>query len=404
MGKTALAAVTIGGVIANMVVNFFNGMSVGANVVISRAFGKNDVEALRDKACVAFTFAVLLGVFLSFLGIVFTPQLLRFAGAQSDYWADALDYLRIYLAGLMFTVIYNNGAGVLRAIGDSRTPFRILFLACCLNIVLDLAFVGWLRLGTKGVALATIFSQGLSVVLSYRAINKVLLIRCINFRKLFSYGLQTVGEILSVGMIAGLQSALIGFSNLFVTRYINLFESAAVAGIGVAQNIDKFVILPAKAFGITMTTYISQNIGARSFERVRNGKIKCLLIALSVTIGISSLVYLFADFFVSLFNPDPEVVSVGRAMVRVMAPMVWSMAVREVYLGILRGYGKNVVPMILSLFGMVAIRQIYLAITMRGDAPVIANIYFCYPIGWVATMGMLIAYYLIVKKNFKGLN
>ena len=137
VSKNALAAVTVGGVAANMMIMFFNGMSVGANVVISRAFGQGDEEALHSKISIAFTFSLLLGVVLSVLGILFTPQLLQFAGTQDEYYADALVYLRIYLAGLMFTVIYNNGAGILRAVGNSKTPFRILVIASCANILLD---------------------------------------------------------------------------------------------------------------------------------------------------------------------------------------------------------------------------------------------------------------------------
>lgn len=404
VSKQALAAVTVSGMISNMIVNFFNGMSVGANVVISKAFGRGDRGELASKVRIAFTFAVLLGVLLSLLGIIFTPQLLHFAGTQPEYYGQALIYLRIYLAGLMFTVIYNNGAGILRAVGDSQTPFRILVLSCGTNIVLDLAFVGVLRLGVAGVALATVFSQGLSVTMVYHAISTSQQMRCIDFRELRLHGRETVYEVLNVGMAAGMQSALIGFSNIFVVRYMNLFSTAAVAGIGIAQRLDKFVVLPAKSFGITITTFVSQNIGAHHFERVRDGKRQCLMAALSVTILISTIVYLFADECVALFNPDPEVVRVGVAMLRVLVPLFWLMAVREVYLGVLRGYGKSVVPMVLSLIGMVVVRQIFLAITMRVPSPAIENIYYCYPIAWAATTALLLAYYLIVRSSLTGLS
>lgn len=401
-GKNALAAVTVGGVISNMVVMFFNGMSVGANVTISKAYGYGDEEELRGKVRVAFTFSLLLGVAFSLLGIVFTPQLLRLAGTQEEYYAEALIYLRIYLAGLMFTVIYNNAAGILRAVGDSRTPFRILALSCGINIVLDVALSGVLRLGVTGVALATVFSQALSTVLAYRAIDRGQGTHCVDFRELFAEGGATVREILSVGMAAGLQSALIGLSNIFVTRYMNLFSTASVAGIGIAQRIDRFVILPAKSFGITMTTFVSQNLGAGREERVRSGARKCLLTALGATLTLSALVYIFARACVALFNPEPEVVAVGVAMVRVMALMFWIMAVREVLLGYLRGYGKSIVPMVLSLIGMIGVRQAYLAITLGTAQPDIAHIYRCYPIGWASTTLLLIGYYLVIRKRLSS--
>ncbi len=396
-GKNALAAVTVGGVIANMVVMFFNGMSVGASVAISKAFGRGDPEALRFKVRVAFTFSLLLGVGLSLLGILLTPQLLDLAGTRPEYYAEALTYLRIYLAGLMFTVIYNNAAGILRAVGDSRTPFRILAFSCGVNIVLDVALTGALRLGVTGVALATVISQALSTLLAYRAIGRGQGTHCVDFGKLWRVGASTVREILSVGMAAGLQSALIGLSNIFVTRYMNLFSTASVAGIGIAQRIDRFVILPAKSFGITMTTFVSQNLGAGRDERIRDGRRQCMLTAVGVTLAFSALVYVFAHACVSLFNPEPEVVAVGVAMVRVMALMFWVMAVREVLLGYLRGYGRSFGPMVLSLVGMIGVRQAYLAATLRVPQPEIAHIYRCYPIGWAATTALLLIYYLAVR-------
>ena len=402
VGKTALAAVTVGGVIANMMIMFFNGMSVGANVVISKAYGRNDPEELRSKVRIAFTFSLLLGVTFSVLGIILTPQLLTLAGARDEYYAEALIYLRIYLAGLMFTVIYNNAAGILRAIGDSQTPFRVLVLSCFTNIVLDVVFVGALQWGVAGVAVATIVSQGMSTVLTYRAISVSQQTRCIDFGEMFRSGGDTVREILSVGMAAGVQSALIGFSNIFVTRYTDLFDTASVAGIGIAQRLDRFVILPAKSFGITMTTCVSQNIGANRRERVREGKRQCLLVALAVTITLSTIVYLMAQQCVALFNDDPEVVAVGVAMMHVLAPFFSVMAVREIYLGYLRGHGRSFVPMVLSLIGMIAVRQVYLALTLYHKTPNIIHIYRCYPIAWTATTLLLIVYYLLIRRKMEA--
>ena len=400
-GKTALAAVTVGGVISNMVVMFFNGMSVGANVAISKAYGRNIPDETRQKVRVAFTFSLLLGLSLSLLGIVLTPLLLRMAGTQAAYYAEALTYLRIYLAGLMFTVIYNNAAGILRAVGDSQTPFYILAAACAVNIALDLVFTAWMRLGVTGVALATVCSQALSVALVSRSITRTLHTRCVDFREMFRQGGETVGEILSVGMAAGVQSALIGISNIFVTRYMNLFSTASVAGIGIAQRLDRFVILPAKSFGITMTTYVSQNLGAEQHDRVREGMRRCLLTALAVTLSLSAAVYVFSEQCVRLFNPDAEVVAVGVSMIRVLALSFWVMAVREVVLGYLRGYGRSFTPMVLSLIGMIGVRQAYLALTLYNAAPDIRKIYRCYPIAWAATALLLIGYYLLVRNDLR---
>ena len=398
VGDGALAAVTVSGTISNMIVNFFNGMSVGANVVVSRTFGEGDRAALNRRVQAVFTFSALLGVALSVLGILFTPQLLGLAGTQSGYYADALTYLRIYLAGLMFTAIYNNGAGILRAVGDSGTPFRILALTCAVNILLDLAFVAVIPLGVAGVGIATVLSQALSVVLIYRAINRTQGVRCFDLNELRRSWHETIPAVLRIGMAAGMQSALIGFSNIFVVRYMNLFDTASVAGIGIAQRLDKFIALPAKSFGITMTTFVSQNLGAGQYGRLREGRRKCLLVAVGTTLALSAAVYAFSAQCVALFNPNEAVVAVGVAMMRMLLPCFWVMAVREVYLGVLRGNGKNGVPMVLSLAGMVGFRQLFLAVMMRGG-PKIEYIYVCYPLAWLVTTALLIGYYLLVRKQ-----
>lgn len=394
----ALAAVTVCGVIANMVVNFFNGMSVGANVAVAKANGSGDQERTRLAVRSAFSFGVVLGVVLSVFSITIAPQLLRFTGAQESYFAEAEVYLRIYLAGLMFTVIYNNAAGILRALGRADIPFRILVISCGMNIALDLLLTGALHMGVVGVGIATAVSQGTSAMLIYRATSRCIQSCCFDLMVMIHLGKDVVVEILSVGAAAGIQSALIGFSNIFVTRYMNWFDAETVAGIGVAQRLDRFVILPAKSFGITMTTCVGQNLGAGNYARIKRGERGCMAIALTVTLALSAIVYFFASQCVALFNPNPAVVETGVAMMHVLAPMFWIMAVREVLLGVLRGCGHSVCPTVLSLIGMVGVRQSFLAFTMHYN-PTIKNIYYCYPIAWAATLLLLAIYYLIVRRR-----
>ena len=394
----ALAAVTVCGVIANMVVNFFNGMSVGSNVVVAKSVGSGDQERLHLVIRVTFSFGAVFGVVLSLLGVIFTPQLLRLAGAQESYFSGALIYLRIYLAGLMFTVIYNNAAGILRALGRSDAPFRILLVSCGLNIVLDVLFTGVLQWSSAGVGIATVISQATSAAIAYRAINREIQSYCFDLKEMYSEGGKVIVEVMRIGMAAGVQSALIGFSNIFVVRYMNWFSADAVAGIGIAQRLDRFVVLPAKSFGITMTTFIGQNLGAGQYQRIEVGKRQCAVVALGVTLGLSAIIYLFTEQCVALFSPEPAVIEVGVAMMRVLVPMFWTMALREVLLGTLRGCGHNFWPMILSLVGMVGVRQVFLAITMR-HSPVIENIYYCYPVAWAATLLLLTAYYVAIRKE-----
>lgn len=401
IGTTAQAAVSVCLSPSQLLVGFFNGMSVGASVVVARSFGGKSQQDLDRSIRISFTFSVLLGVLLSALGILCAPILLRITAADASIYAAALTYLRIYLAGLMFTVIYNVGAGILRAIGDARSPFLILSISCCLNILLDILFVTVFSMGIIGVGLATVISQFTSVVMVYHKLRTANSTCYLAFREL-AQNRTLILSILRIGIPAGLQNSLISISNLFVWRYINRFTPNDIAGIGIAQRLDQFVSLPCKAFGLTITTMVSQNMGAGNYARTRNGIAKCMVLSLCTITALGAVTYVFADCCVALFNPDPEVVAVGIAMMHTIIPLYFTMAIREVFLGALRGYGNARTPMFISLFGMIAIRQIYLFIAMN-YAYRIEFIYYCYPIAWGSTAFMLVIYYFLTRKQYAQL-
>ena len=402
VGKNALAAVTICGFISQLIVSFFNGMSVGSNVVVSKAFGRGDKSELRLNVRTAFSFSVITGAVLSMVGILLAPVFLRIAGTSEELFLDALQYLRIYLAGVMFTVIYNSGAGILRAIGQADRPFWILLFTCVLNLVLDLLFVCTFRMGIFGAGLATVISQGVSVINIYTAITRFLKEPCIDIKEMKEKGRPIIAAVMDVGISAGLQGALISISNLSVARYINQFDTAAVAGIGIAQRVDKFIILPTKSFGITMTTFVSQNLGAKKYDRVKKGLLRCVMLAFLVTFGLSTAVMLFKETCVGMFNSAPDVISVGTRTLNVFVPFIGMMAIREILLGILRGYGRTKMPMLLSLAGMIGVRQFYL-VTAMGIEKRVEHIFWCYPIAWTATASFLLVYFFFVRKQLPGL-
>ncbi len=203
-------------------------------------------------------------------------------------------------------------------------------------------------------------------------------------------------ELLNLGIPSGLQNSLITFSNLFIWRYINQFDYVATAGIGIAQRLDKFISMPCKAFGTTVTTCVSQNIGAKNYERARVGVRSCLILSVSMIAVLEVLVLTFNRQCVSLFNDNPEVIEIGMAMVRTILPLYILFALREILYGILRGHGYTKVTTVLSIVGMVGIRQLFLAISMAIE-PVITNIYWCYPVAWGSTMLLIYVYYRIVR-------
>lgn len=395
VGKNALAAVSVSETLVNLLVGFFTGMSMGSSVIVSRAFGSRDEELLERSMRVSFTYSVALGVCLSIVGIFVTPWLVRLSAAPEEVYKEAVLYLRIYLAGILFTVIYNISAGILRAVGDSRTPFVILMVSCVTNILLDLVFVVHFSLGVSGVGFATILSQALSVCLAYRQIHK----KSPAFHPDF---VEAVGnraimaEVTRIGMPSGLQTSFISFSNIFVWRYINGFSATAMAGIGIAQRLDKFINMPSKAFGLTITTFVSQNVGAGDPVRARKGEKYCLFLSYLVTGTLGILVYAFAGPSVAMFNSDPQVIRYGVDMMHSLIPFYTFVVLRDVYQGILRGYGNTRVPMFLSLIGMIVVRQIFLAVSMHIH-PSIVNIYIGYPLAWVVTAILTVLYYQRVK-------
>ena len=396
----AQAAVSVGSTIANLVVSFFNGMSIGASVIVARAFGKGDRKELVTSIETAFTFSVVLGVALSVFGIFFTPQLVRLCTPPEEVFLEAVSYLRIYLAGLMFTVIYNIGAGILRAIGDSHAPFVILASTSVLNIILDVLMVTVFPLGVVGVGVATVIAQGVSVLLVYREIYLFDKTIRISLREMAVHR-GIVFKVTNIGLPSGMQGALIAFSNLFMWRYIGMFDStAAIAGIGVAQKLDHFAAISPKAFGSSLTTFIGQNEGAQNHSRTKKGGIYCLGLSVAVTVSIGAIFYLLAPLLVKMFNRNPEVISVGVAMMRTLIPFYSVMALREYFLGMLRGYGNAHIPMVLSLCGMVGFRQVYL-FTAMNHAPRLQVIYNCYPLAWAVTT-MLLGGYFYWWKNRKG--
>lgn len=397
VGKVALAAISECSSISLLLIGFFNGMSAGIIALVSRAYGKGDREELELTKRIVLTVSVIIGVSLSILGMIFAPQLIGFTGAKGELFDQALIYLRIYLLGLMFTVIYNMLSGILRGIGDSGTPLRILMVSCCINIFADWAMLSVFNMGIAGAAWATIFSQGISVVLAYRRLSK----DDANFRftpKELAPNRSIIKNLFSIGLPSGIQNSLISISNLFVWRYINSFGVAVSAGVGVGHKLDKFVSMPCKSFGLTMTGFISQNAGAGNHRRNREGAVKCFILSVVVTMSLGALVYMIAPFLCGLFNDDAEVISVGVAMMRTIIPTYFLICIRECTLGILRGYGRTRTPMFISLFGMIVVRQTYLALAYAYN-PVQEILYRCYPVAWTATSSLLLIYFFVVRKK-----
>ena len=399
VSDAALAAVSVCTPIVQLMVGFFNGMSIGNTVVTAKAFGSGDEEATKRAVRYAFSFSIALGVVVSVLGIFLAPVLLDLTGCNADIYGEAITYLRIYLAGLMFTVIYNCGTGILRAIGDSRTPLYILAVTSVLNIILDVLFVAVFGWGTAGVGIATILAQGLSMLLVAIVLRRRIKAPCIAMKETWTDGRKTVLSSVRIGFSAGLQNALISFSNIFVWSYINRFPTSVAAGIGAANKVDRFAVLPCKSLAMTTTTFVSQNLGARNYQRARKGFWYGFGLCAAVTLPLAAVLRAFAETAVGIFSKDAAVIEAGAGMTRFLSLFYIIIVVREVLLGYLRGYGRSRMPMILTLIGMVGLRQLYLAVATARDPSSLQIVYNSFPLGWAAATVLLLAYAAVVIRK-----
>ncbi|MBO4378277.1 MAG: MATE family efflux transporter [Clostridia bacterium] len=399
VGTTALAAVSSCGDISILLVGFFNGLAAGSGVLFSRYFGAKNEELLHKSIHTAVTFCVILGLIMMTVGIILTPALLRLVKCPDDVYVQAESYLRVYFIGMLFLSLYNVGAGVLRAVGDSRSPFIYLVISSVINVVLNLFFVVVLHLDVLGVAIATVISQLCSVALVLRRLLGTQDVYRLVLKDL-KIDRKILVEVIDLGLPSAIQSAIISSSNLFVQRYVNSFGSAAMAGIGAAKKVDKFLMMISQSLNWSTTTFVSQNLGAGKRDRAFSCIRTCLIGGATILIMIGIPVFIFAPEIIELFSTDAAAIVFGVGMVRVMAPFYSVHLVNNVLSGAVRGFGRSRVVMYFSIAGMVVMRQIFLAITMSIDHNV-QYVYYGYPFGWTCSAILVVIYYFIVIRKGK---
>ncbi|MBP3198145.1 MAG: MATE family efflux transporter, partial [Butyrivibrio sp.] len=361
VGADALGAVTSVAPAINTLVGFFMGFSAGSSVVISHYFGAKNVDGLRSAVhtCISCTF--ILGLLLMFFGYYVTPPLLIFMSTPKSVMPLASQYLQIYFLGILGLMLYNIGSAILRAVGDSVRPLLFLVITSILNIILDLFFVVSLKMGVAGAAYATIISQFISAILTILVLFFSKEIYNLRIKEL-TIDRKILGQIIQIGMPAGIQSAVISFSNLFVQGYINRFGASSTAGWGAYGRIDAFVMLPMQSIALTATTFVGQNAGAGNVKRIKDGIRESLVLAAVCTVALVIPEFIAAPKIVSLFNADPEVIRYGTLFIRMNCFFDILCCSNQTHAGALRGVGDAKAPMYIMLFSFVLFRQIYLFI------------------------------------------
>ena len=381
VGKEAQAAVGSTTYIINTLVMFFGGISVGASVIISRYFGAHDDETLHRAIETTMALTFIGSVLCTAAGIVLSPFLLRLMDTPEDVLPSSSVYLRIYFGGITGLMVYNMGAGILRAVGDTKRPLYFLIFSSIMNIILDLLFVVGFDMGIAGVAYATVIAQLISSVLILYLLTKTNEKYRLIWKDLH-VDMDLTKEILSVGLPVGLQQAVTSFSNVYVQSYINSFGSAGMAGWSSFTKIDSFLGLPLQSIAQAVTTFAGQNIGAKNLDRVKAGVKTALKISFPLIFVMACFLYIFAPQLVSLFNRDVEVVYYGALFMRLCVMVVPVTCLTQIFAGTLRGAGSAKIPMYIMLASYVVFRQIYLFI-MSNVMHTPQTIGFGYPAGWI---------------------
>ncbi|MDF2484180.1 MAG: family efflux transporter [Herbinix sp.] len=398
VGKEALSAVGgATGTLINVFVGFFIGISTGATVTISQYYGGKHEKEVSKAVHTAIAMAIVGGAFIMLIGLIGSPAALRLMGTPEEIMTDSLTYIRIYFCGMIANLIYNVGAGILRAIGDSKRPLYFLIISCFINIVLDLLFVVVFHWDVMGVALATVISQVCSAVLVCITLMRTTNCYQLRLREIrFHQGM--LQKIISIGLPAGFQSLMYSSSNVIIQANLNSFGTNTIAAWTAFGKIDGIFWMTMNAFGISITTFAGQNYGAGNYDRVRKGARVCLRLALSVAISLSIILYLSGPYVFWLFTTDTQVIEKGMEILRIMVPTFWTYVFIEIFSGTLRGMGNSLIPMLLTSLGVCALRVLWL-FTVVPLRPELSTVIYSYPLAWIVTSLLFIFYYRYYTKR-----
>ncbi len=391
LGKPALAAVSSSGSLIFLMIGFFTGIAVGAGVVISRYFGARDTENVHKAVHTTVAFGLVAGVLLTCIGVPLTPQILRWMDTPANVLVNSIQYFRIYFAGVLAIIMYNIAMGILQAVGDSRHPLQYLMISSAVNVVLDLLFVGVFHLGVAWAALATTISQALSAFLAFWRLTHVTGEFKVELKKIRFYK-DTLKLVLSTGLPTGLQNSIIAFANVIIQSSINVFQDAAVAGCGCYAKIEGYAFLPITSFSMALTTFISQNLGAKQYDRAKKGALQGCICSVCFAELIGLAVYIFAPYLIAAFNRDQETIAYGVQQARTISLFYCVLALSHCIAGAMRGAGKAKVPMFVMILCWCVIRVAYVK-TVTYYTNDIRFIFWAFPITWCLSSTIFLIYY-----------
>lgn len=402
VGSNGLAAVGSGTALINLIIAFSQGAAVGAGVIVSQNLGARDKQKTKLAVHTAMCIAIILGVILSAIGVIFSRDLLVWMKTPKSVLKDSVLYLQIYCGGLIFNVIYNMATGILNAAGNSKRPLIYLAIASVTNIILDLVFIKALKWGVKGAAIATDISQALSCVLAVGYLLRVNSDYKLIVKELKIHG-NTAKQIIRVGLPTAIQNMVISFSNVLVQSSVNSYGATAMAGYAAYLKIDGFNILPVLSISMAVTTFTGQNVGAKKPDRIKKGMWNALKMGVVYTVIIGVVILLTSHTVLGLFTKDNEVITYGQLAMKYFCPFYFLLGILNILAGTVRGAGKGVPPMLILLFSMCIFRILWIKIALPFYST-IDGVFILYPISWFVGMVLMIIYTKFGKWLPKGLN
>lgn len=391
LGTKASAAIGASGLIVTCLIGFFNGMAVGTNVFAARHYGARRFEQLKKLIQTIFWTGIIGGFFLTVIGLVLSPVFLTWMGTPESIFPLAVRYLRIYMASMISVVSYNLLSGVLRALGDSRTPMLYQFFGGIINVFADFIFLYVFHMGVEGTAFATLFSQtfaAIGVMIHLYRLKKTYALRI----RFSDCSLKEFTDILKVGVPAGVQSIIITLSNIIIQSQINTLGVTSVASFTVYFRVELIIYLPIVALGQAVVSFIGQNYGAGNWERIKKGNRLCIFGGSLITFAACILLIIAMPVILNVFTKDAAVAAQTLEIVKVTFPFYFFYTVLECFSSNLRGFGKAFLPMIVTVISFCGFRIVALfALMAKNPSP--DKVALSYPISWeIAAAAMAILY------------
>lgn len=392
IGDDALAAVSSSGSLIFLMVSFFNGLAMGAGIIIARDFGAKNYDNMSKTIHTAIAFGVITGLALTVIGVLLTPFILSLMGTPSDVLQQSIIYFRYYFLGAIFTVMYNIFVGILHAVGDSRHPLYYLIFSTFVNIALDMLFVADLGWGVGSAAMATTIAQGVSALLCFLHLLRIkapykVFIKKIRFHK------ESLKQILRYGLPSGVQNSVIALANVFVQSNINSFGKLAVAGCGSYSKLEGFAFLPVTCFTQALSTFVGQNLGAKQYKRVKKGVAFGVICSCLVAEIIGIISYIFAPKLIDAFSDTPDAISYGTEHMRTICLFYCLLAFSHCIAGVMRGAGKANIPMIIMFACWCLFRVSYISVAVHFVRQ-LTTVSWAYPITWTLSSILFLIYFL----------